>query len=278
MAYDRLQDIKRIITGLESGSLRQCYFIEGSEEYLRRRAVEAVILKVRNTSDEEVQTIKIFGDEADADQLDVTLMSYSLFAEKNIIIIKAARRISASCWKTIGNFINSSSDMNILVLEDEKFDGRNKVVADAKKQKMIISFPELYDTDYLRWIKSYAKKSGFVFSDEAAQYLRDSTEPKLSNYVQEFQKLELFISENENVTLDKIEQLTKNTRTFNIFDFTDALFERKKTLSIELMNQVFTYNESVPGVIVMIVRHIVNLLKIKLLNAEVSANPRKFGM
>ena len=59
------------------------YLITGQEDYLRETAIN--LLVKRSDTDE---TTKFFGDEIDADVLNVHLASYSLFTEKKIIIIR----------------------------------------------------------------------------------------------------------------------------------------------------------------------------------------------
>jgi len=254
-----------MISSLGRGNIAPYYCISGSEEYLRRTAIDNIIGNIKKQSGDQLTVQKMFADEAGPDELELALASYSLFSEKSVVIIKDARKLKQSCWDIIDRFLDAPSDACILILEDEKFDSRKKSIKKIVKQKHMYDFPVLYDNERLTWIKSYARKKGFGISDEAAQYLRDSVEPKLTHYMQEFEKISLFLDENTSITLDDLKTVTRSTRAFNIFEFVEALFSGRKNKSIEYFNDIFIYNESVPGVIVMIVRQLVILLKIKLL-------------
>lgn len=258
------KSIKEILVSINDSPLSPIYTITGEESYLRKTAIDLILKKTDSSGGDQVNVIKIFGDDANPDNLNVELASYSLFSERKFVIIRNARKMTADCWSVIENYIESPSELTTLIIEDEKFDGRNKTVKLLQKQSVAVDFPRMFERDIKQWLRSYTGKQGYSFSNEALEYLMSSTGPSLWNYVQEFEKIRLFTGENKNIDIDDLVSITQATRSFSIFEFTEALFDSDSTRIFELLNKIFIYNESVPGVIVMIARHLNTLLKIKL--------------
>jgi DNA polymerase-3 subunit delta len=271
------KSIKEILVSINDYPLSPIYTITGEESYLRKTAIDLVLKKRDSSEDDPVNIIKIFGDEADPDNLNIELASYSLFSERKFVVIRNARKMAADCWSVIENYIESPSELTILIIEDEKFDGRNKTVKLLMKNSVVIDFPRMYERDVKLWLRSYVGKQGYSFSNEAVEYLMSSIGLSLWNYVQEFEKIRLFTGENKNIEIDELISITQATRSFNVFEFTEALFDSNSARTFKLLNKIFIYNESIPGIIVMIIRHLITLLKIKLYSNQ-NLNPKDFDI
>ena len=252
------------LRAIKNSPLKPVYIITGAEEYLRETAITLIIKKGSSNGDEAVTVTKLFGDEVDADTLSVNLATYSLFTEKKFVIIKDAGKMNGECWANIERYAKEPSEIATLILEDEKLDKRNSSIKSILKNGAHYDFPLLYDNQLMGWLRWYAEKSGVALSNDAVQVLKDSTEPLLRNYVNEFEKIQLFAQQKKKLTADDITAVVHASRSFNIFDFTHALCEPDSSQVLKLLQQVFLYNESAPGIIVMIARHLTILLKIKL--------------
>jgi len=255
---------KQDLRSIKDNPLAPVYVITGAESYLRKTAVDVILSKGGETEGAGLSRIKVFGDEVDADALSMQLVSYSLFAETKFIVIRDARKMKSDCWGVIETYLSSPSESTIVIIEGDKLDGRNAVIKKLRAHALWFDFPRLWENQLTGWIKSYARKQGYTITDEAAQYLRDLTEPKLWHYVQEFEKIRLFAGEKTRLELDDLAAITQSTRSFNIFEFTDALCEPDTGKTVVLLNQIFMFNENIPGILVMITRHLMILLKIKL--------------
>ncbi|MFC1732727.1 DNA polymerase III subunit delta [candidate division KSB1 bacterium] len=259
---------QKTLHDLQESQLLPFYIISGPQLYIRQRAVELLLKKAGFDDGDSVSLIKMFGDEVEPEQLEVALQSYSLFSEKQLILIKDARQLKKSCWSILDTIFDSMAETTIIIMEDEKFDRRNSVVKMVLELGGFIELPNLWDNEFQFWIKKYAHKLGYTITDEAAEFLYDSLEPDLMLYIGEFEKLKLFLEDKKSITLNDLTEIMKSTRSFNVFEFADALCSGNTRKSLRLLDQVFVYNESVPGVIVMLVRHLVVIFKIKLTKAR----------
>lgn len=261
---NKKQTYRERLLAIKSAPLMQVYVITGAEDYLRETAIGLIFKKNESAGKESAAVKKFFGDEIDAGGLNVNLVSYSLFSEKECILIKNARKMNSECWQIIEIYVKKPRDNTTVILEDEKFDERVSAVKYLKKNAAWYDFPLLYDNQLMAWLRGYAAKLGFSMNTDALQVIKDSVEPALRNYVNEFEKIQLFAQEKKELSADDIIEIVHSSRGFNIFEFTHALCEPDSNKALEILHQIFLYNESVPGILIMIVRHLTILLKIKL--------------
>ncbi|KPK95960.1 hypothetical protein AMJ80_02710 [bacterium SM23_31] len=244
------------------------YVITGAEDYLRETAVNLILNKSESAGKDTIAVKKLFGDEIDAGELNINLVSYSLFTDKEFILIKDARKMNSECWNILEGYVKNPRISTTVILEDEKLDERIPAVKFLKENAAWYNFPILYDNQLIAWLREYAAKLDFSMNNDALYVLKDSTEPALRNYVNEFEKIQLFAQAEKELSEDDIIEIIYASRSFNIFEFMHALCETDSIKTLEFLQQFILYNESAPRIFVMIVRHLTILLKIKLYSAR----------
>ena len=267
------KNYKELLQTIKNYPLQPVYIITGTEEYLRETAISAILQKRDTSQDVYSSMIKKFGDEIAADELRILLSSYSLFAEYTFIIVEEARKLPSDCWDAVKQFMKEGSNTVTLILDDEKFDIKREERKETKETALhfvrnnaaYYEFPALKDKQITVWLKEYARQLQLKLTDDALQLLKDSSEPMLRNYVNEFEKLRLFIRNERILTVEDIAEIAQKTRSFNVFEFIDSLCDFRPHKVAELLQQILLFNESVSGILILIVRHLIILTKIKLL-------------
>ncbi len=257
--FDKIQNIG-------NSSRQQVYCITGDDEYLRESAIKRILKKNGDSGNEHDSVIRFFGEDIDRDELNVHLVSYSLFSETKTIIIKNAAKMSQGCWEVIRRALENPVEGTTVILEDEKFDMRSPHVKSVVQSACRIEFPKIYDDQLLEWLQWYAKRLNMHLSADAVVVLRESCEPKMRHLINELEKIKLFVTDKKELSADDILDIVQTNRGFNIFEFTNSLFELENTKKLDFLKKIFLFNESVPGIIVMIARHLTIILKIKLYN------------
>ncbi|MFC1555383.1 DNA polymerase III subunit delta, partial [candidate division KSB1 bacterium] len=255
-----ITDLKK----LYRSPLGRIYVITGAEEYSRRSAVETVLNKAKEAGYEKDNIRKFFGDEVEPDQLQMELSSASLFSEKTVVLIKDAGKMKAVNWSLLSDYAEEPDEDKIVIIEEEKIDLRKKEPQKIKNKADWYNFPQLFENQHLPWLRRYCTKKGYYVSDDALRLIIGTVEPNLQNYVNEFDKILLFTGDKKELYTDDVENILIANKSFKIFDFTHSLADSGKEI-IKLLNQIFLFNESVPGILTMITRHLNILLKIKLL-------------
>ncbi|MFC1564300.1 DNA polymerase III subunit delta [candidate division KSB1 bacterium] len=261
MAKHKQQDeLKR----LNRSEIKQTYVFTGAEDYFREAAVKVITGRIRNEIDKEVSIHKIYGEETTADELSVNLSSMSLFSSNKLVYIKSCSKMNKDCWNLIMEFVKDPSEGTILLLEDEKIDGRTDYARVLNEHADRYDFKALIPSEMYGWIKKQAGNRGLNIDEGAVTLLINSTEKGLHNYIRELEKIELFAGESGQVTEELLGEISGSLGSFSVFDFINTIYDGKAAEAINQLKKIFVFKESVPGAIVLIHRHLMILLKIKL--------------
>lgn len=244
--------------------MHHIYCITGADDYLREDAIEKIVQKGESGEDSTLTVKKLYGDTIEAEELDINLVSYSLFTEKKFIIVRNAGRMKSGCWERIKSYMQDPVATTTIILEDEKIDTRKSAIKSILDHAVRYDFPLPNDIQIMEWLRWYSAENGLTLSEDALLVLKEATEPKLRNYINEFEKIKLFSGQKEKLTGEDIISIVRSNRSFNIFEFTHALCEPDSSKVLEYLQRIFLFNESAVGILVMVTRHLILLLKIKL--------------
>lgn len=263
---------------IRNSDLMPSYVFTGAEDFLRETAVTMIIEKAKTKDEGEVTITKFYGEEIEADELSVDLLSYSLFSDRKFVIIKDAGRMKKTCWAVIENYIKEPFEKTVLILDSEKVKTREKkpddsdgsgknigsVINYVMKHSFCLDFPLLYDNQVMEWMNRYTSKLGLKVSPEALRVLNDANENNLRNFVNEFEKLRLNFPGEQLINESDMLELIQTNRGFKIFEFLDSICEANGSRAIAQLQQIILQNENAPYVLVMITRQLTNLLKIRI--------------
>jgi len=263
---------------IRNSELKPSYVLSGEEDFLRETAVKMIIEKANTKDEDEVTVTKVYGEELEAEELSVDLLSYSLFSDWKFVIIKDAGKMKYSCWKVVDTYIKEPLDKTVLILEDEKIKKREKKTDESDnsdkstgtlksfimKNSLCLDFPLLYDNQILDWMVRYTSKISLQVGPEALRILVDANENNLRIYVNEFEKLLLNFPDGKLINESDMLDFIQVNRGFKIFEFLDSICEAKGSCAIAQLQQIILQNENAPYVLVMITRQLTNLLKIRI--------------
>ncbi len=249
---------------LNKSPLKDVYVFTGKDEYFRESSIKIISMKIKKEIDEEVSIYKLYGEELTAEELGISLSSMSLFSSNKLVIVKGCSKMNIDCWNVIIDFVKEPIEGTVLLLEDDKIDSRKGYAKDLLKHSSWYDFRDMRQNEMIGWIMKQADLKNLQVDRDAAILLMNSTEKGLNNIVREFEKIELFVKEDRRVSADLIQDISSSVGSFDVFDFIDRICEGNASHVINQLKRLFVFQESVPGIIVLISRHILILLKLKL--------------
>ncbi|MCP4727245.1 MAG: DNA polymerase III subunit delta [bacterium] len=255
---------------LNKSVLKQVYVFTGPDEYFRDSSIKIVSSRIKKEVDEEVSIHKLYGEELTPEELGVNLSSMSLFSTNKLVIIKNCGKMNKDSWDIIVEFIKDPTEGATLLLEDEKIDGRTGYARTLSEHSVWYDFRDMRQNEMIEWINRQAEIKELSIDREAAVLLMNSIEKGLNNIIREFEKIELFVGQDRRVTAELVQNISCSLGSFVIFDFIDNICEGEMEYTISQLKKIFVYQESVPGLIVMMTRHLLILFKIKLYSEKMN--------
>lgn len=204
----------------------ESYFIEKTLDLLKSSLTQAGELEISFFDMEEVPVDHVI-DEAD------TIPFFSdrkLIIAKNASFLKAAERGKEKInhdMKVLENWLENppSSSVTIFVAPYEKLDERKKVVKLMKKHAVVIEAKALQTNDLESWLAQEAKSFGKEMDRNAIRKLIEMAGTNLTLLSSEVEKMSLYLGEENDISVELVEQMTARTLEQDAFKMLQAYLD-----------------------------------------------------
>ncbi|MCL4321666.1 MAG: DNA polymerase III subunit delta [Deltaproteobacteria bacterium] len=158
--------------------------------------------------------------------------SYPVLSEKRVIQVED---FEDSFLNDTGllDYLNSPSPATVIIFYDKsaKINENIKFFKElkAKNYFKLHKIRLLYENELLPYIKNLSKEKGIKISDEAIYYLIRYTGNNTLNIDNELNKIASGIkteNESKELSVDELKKVLAFSKTFNIFDFIDKIFDK----------------------------------------------------
>lgn len=213
------------------------YLVVGEEDFLRDHAL--AVLKTVVLGDEGGFNYDLFyGDEAGGADIRNCASEPPVFAERRLVVVKAAEKLPAKETETLIDYVNRPAETTTLVFMSQKLDGRLKFSQALARKAILIDCSPLREPQLNAWIAREAERLGLRLDEQARQVLKDVGGGSLHGLQREMEKLALYTSPACSVTAADVQALRGIEPGASIFDLTLAIAEgqRGRALSILARN------------------------------------------
>ncbi|PIZ56901.1 DNA polymerase III subunit delta [bacterium (Candidatus Torokbacteria) CG_4_10_14_0_2_um_filter_35_8] len=175
------------------------------------------------------------------DEIENKLKSVPFLSKKRLIILRNlfTKNKSKKLREQVSDLILENKipkTTNLVVYEPGKFDKRIKLFKFLDKEREIMEFGFLQETQLTNWIQKEIEKRKGKIEKRALEKLVLFVGPNLWQMVQEIEKLVNY-KDGGLVTGEDVELLVKSSLDTNIFNFIDALGRKQTSLAIKLLHE-----------------------------------------
>lgn len=251
------------IEQLNKGTLASVYLIFGEEKYLHDDLIERIINISLNTGLKEFNFDVFYANETPVDKIINAARSYPMMAERRVILVKDIQHIKSAELKYLANYIEHPSKSSSLILTMTEKSKSSKLFNMILEHGVAVECRQLYDNEIPGWVENYLKSKRLDIDRQAILLLQAHVGNSLLNMVNELEKIEINIYPSTKITLADVQNVTSISKQFNIFELCNAVGEKNFAKAITILNKLLEQGEPPTGVIIQLIRHIVNLLKVK---------------
>ena len=250
MEKQKTLDYNTMIKEIEQNAIKPIYLIYGEEGYLHK----IVLDKLRehfSRQEKPVNYETFYGENFDFNRFRNSLQTLPLGVAMQCIIIRELEKIKKPLIQklisTIDNLSFAYNNLMVLLF----YNGR-RIPSYFSMEKIvrygaIASLPKMNVTQTRQWVRMRCQEAKIEINEEAIYYLQKITENDLALISNELEKLFCYLGDS-NIKIDK-EVLTGNIygiQEGNIFDFVDAVGERKGDKALSLLKILMDSNEYHP--------------------------------
>lgn len=223
---------------LRQQTLAPLYLIVGEEDLLRDRALVALKAVALGEGDNDFNYTVLYGGEVSGAEIVGTVSEMPVFAERRLVVVKAAEKISARDGEQLLECVKNPVASTTLVFMSAKLDGRLKFSQGLVRAAEVIDCAPLRDHQLPAWVAREAQHVGVRVSDEATQLLKEVCGSSLYGLRRELEKLASYVPADRSVTPVDVLVLRGIDPGASVFDLTLAIAEGRhgRTLAILARN------------------------------------------
>lgn len=247
------------LTRLEKDAPVPLYLFHGAELYLIDQAVARVRHKLKDVP------LSIFY--AGEDSLEKVLETWgvpSLFAERNLVVLKSADRLKAAERERLAAAAETRDAATpLIVCAHTRIDLRQQFFSLCSKVGFVAEFRPPFPHQLPGWATRLAREQGLSMSEDAAHVLADLVGPNLLALAVEIEKIAAFIFPAKEVSLDDISTCVGELHQYDAFELATALGQRNLQRALGLLRRVLTNDNEALRILHALVGHFRRLWQVK---------------
>ena len=265
--------------------LKSVYFLYGDEELLMEEALRRLKELLSTEVDPDFNLEVLDASEVGVQHIIDSAETVPLMSPRRLVIVREADKLSKKEQGKLAEYIESSNPATVLVLVahfpspgDQRDTGRirriegselfrkSREVGDALK----FTFGQRGKQQKLEsWIRDEFKKRGKKVSEEVEDMLLEMVGRELRDLEDAIERTCLYSGDTVLITAKEIQKVVVvPSAEQGIFDFVDAVADRRRDLSLYLLNRLMRQGESPMRAFNMLLRHFRLIARVKSLAAE----------
>ena len=199
-----------------------------------------------------------YADETDPDQILGAARELPLFSNLRIVVVKNCERLHATTAKRLLSYLSDPCETTCMVFVAPGLDKRSEF-RKSFDEGSAVEFYRLREEELIARIRRRALSLGKRIDDEAVHFLIETSQGDLRLIYAELDKASTFASENEEITLKELEELSLSTS--NIFILCNALGERKLDKALKSLEKAILGKEAPVKILATLATHMRKLIR-----------------
>src|SRR3990172_3607063 len=259
---------KEFVQKLEQEKKSNSFLFVGEEDYLIDDCVNRLVKMFVEPSSKDFNFDVFYASQVEVGRIIETANAYPMLSGTRVVIVKEFDKIATAGVEALAGYLQNPLKVTKLILICDKLNTRTKAITTIKSKSCCVECKSIYDNQIPGWIKDFVKSRGFDISYDASLLIHAHVGNNLRAIVNEVDKISLNITEKKTIEESDVQWAVGLSRKFSVFDLNDAIGNRKIENALVILTRMLESGESQTGILTMVTRHFVNLLKVKSLSAQ----------
>ncbi|HPD32790.1 MAG TPA: DNA polymerase III subunit delta [Bacteroidota bacterium] len=266
----------------------------GEEEFLIEEFIQNLLTELLDNKNQRVDFSMYEGENIALDDLADTARSYSLLADRNIILVKnfdkslpSSKSKKNMLDSQFGKYLLKPNPSTTLILETmaPNLNGYSKKATPNPSSYSFpfniilekyawFEFPKIWQDNYPKWISEKLSKLGLKASPDAIELLNSMAGDNLRNLNNEIEKLILYLGDKKTISVKDVMGLTGLSKDYTVFDLQKAVGEMNLSKSIDIIVKILSYDRQEMLILSILQKFFLILLKI----TELNLNENKYTL
>ncbi len=227
---------------LKQQKFSSCYFLCCGDAYLIDLARDTFIRALEVEWGGQVSVASVDLDETSVDELVNSAQSLSMFAPRQLIVIKSVMKLRESQGRRLADYLSDPNPESILLFLGgaiEKDQRKKKIFEILAKRTSFIEFDPMGIAEISERLLRIGRDRGFEIDHEALEFLIELQGTDLGRLQQELEKAMLYSSGEKRLTLGAVQAVSGFGTPHTLFEFISAVAKKDRIRCLTLAEEVF---------------------------------------
>ncbi len=262
-------DRKELEKQIAGNRLSGVYLLDGTEEYLKQKALKAMIDAVCGGGMEALNCSRM--DNPTTDELMAACETIPFMSEKRIVIVQDPPYLSgrSDADEKLRDYMIHVPPTCVLVFVCHgKVDARKALPKQIGKIGGYVTFSPMGDAELSSFICDYFRKNGKTCTPATASQLVFVAGGDATLLTNEMEKLIGHCGEREEITQEDIQAVTTRSTEYMAFDIINAVMNNQESRAFALMRDMLAAGENRIGILAMLERQYRMLQHVSIMRLE----------
>jgi len=210
------------------------YLFTGKEEFLMDASLGEIKQSLITEGFEDFDYDLGYGGEVAFADILKKLQTPPFGSKKRLVVMKTLKKLPPSERQALADYLQSPNTSTCLVLVAPGEPDSDKFLNPLKKWASIIIF-EIEGTQITTAIADRARAKGLALEPGAAELIRELVGDSLLTVDSELEKLKIFLGTESKVSQELIDQVSGDTREYQIKNLSQTIVERNRKRALEIL-------------------------------------------
>jgi len=236
-------------------------FLHGPEEFLRERAVAAVIDRTLDPATRDFNLDQLRGGDTTADGLASLLATPPMMADRRVVVVRDVQGLSVKAREVVEAAAAAPSAGLVLILVGAIPSGsKAKFYDNLHRLALSVEFAQVDSADLPGWLIEHAESAhGVEIELDAARAWSAAIGSELGVLVTEVEKAVAYIGDRKRITREDVKAVGGYIPRVDRWAWMDLVGERKFVEALEQVPELLESGENGVGLVIALASHVLKL-------------------
>lgn len=224
-------------------TLKLVYLIISEQLFLRNQAVDRLRERLEEQGPMDFNMSQYDAEHSDFVEIVDACNTLPFAVPYRLVIVTSIEKASAANMNILVEYVNNPSETTVLAVVGEKLAKTSRLYKAIAKQGAVLDRKAPKGRDLPQTVIGLGAQLGLQLNTQAAQALINAAGEELDVLQLSLEKIKTYMMPRTRVELSDVAAVVAQTAEVRIWDFTNALFERKVGRALELMQEI-TLNQA----------------------------------
>ncbi len=239
--------IGQLIKRIHSNEIAPAYSLFGNESFLQDFFIQELTTYFSGDSGTKKH---ISLDDDKEDQLLADLSAFSLFRERELLVVRQIKKLSLNARKELVDYLKNPNPDTCLVLISEDYDDRHALQKLLNSNTILVDVRVPFPSKMKEWVRFIVKSKKYKINDGTISNLIDLYGDSIAHVVNEIEKITLMVGTETVIDDNIIETQLSAGREYHIWQLQDAIGSKDTEKSISIVKSLIENGTGIPQLVI----------------------------